>query len=452
MFRQEFEFLTSNTRIAYPFVDRVEAPTSADGRYFSDVIADVFLLYNPKDSQHIRLDYLSDPAGPVVHVRFVYEDGTTAFEDMDGVPRTFGSWTIIEFFSGTGEARLLLQTSEIAGYAWPAAPVDAWLVPHALQERLANVSHVVAVIDETLKFEFDGVVELEGGFNTNVGLATGADAHTTTRGRQRVRIDVAPGLGLGRVPTCEKDVRLLTVNGIGPDDNGNIRLDAVDCYRWELPRVQETAPGVWQLEPSKLMFFQQCEPCCQCIDYITVYDDLLRSAYNRGKLASIGIYSARDEYLMLIERMEAERACRQKRWVEVRATALHGWTLSVQAIINNDGPCDAEFVEMEVAIEAYTDDGEPVLGQIVGNTAILYNEEKQSQPITLTGDYPTVSFTDPMRIRWTKKVVLSFSVYFTEGGGRAAGLPVTVNAAALLGGEYLPEAQAYTAIPAPFNK
>lgn len=107
---------------------------------------------------------------------------------------------------------------------------------------------------------------------------------------------------------------------------------------------------------------------------------------------------------------------------------------------------------MEVSVEAYTDDGDPVEGQIVGNTAILYNEEQQSQPITLTGEYPTVSFTDPMRIRWTKKVVLSFSVYFTEGGGREAGLPVSVNAAALLGGEYLPEAQAYTVIPAPFNK
>ncbi|HDL85041.1 MAG TPA: hypothetical protein ENH11_01710, partial [Candidatus Acetothermia bacterium] len=378
---------------------------STDGRYFSDLVADAFIVYVPgATNQDIKLGYISNPSSNPVHGRFLFRDDTVALEAVDGVSSTFGAWTIVEWTTTTGGARLLLHTAEISKYTWPISPVEAFLVPHITQEVMPAVTKLIAVLDEVLEFEFDGVIELEAGFNVELTLPDPTGA--SLRGRNRIQIDVVPGAGLGKAPACEKDIRLLTLNGLPPDDNGDIRLDTEDCYRWEYPRLGETAPGVWELIPSTLLFFNQCEPCCQCGDYILVYDDLLRDVYTRAKTASVALYDARDSYVLLRTDMITEKACRERRWLEVRAFGHHGWTVSVQVIVNNDGPCDAENVVLEIDFTTVP------TGELVQDTAILHNDDNQHQPIPIEGAWPTYAIDAGIDIRWTRKMVLSFEVYF----------------------------------------
>ena len=107
MFKQEFEFLTSNTLISYPFVDRVDAPASVGGEYFSDLVTDAYLVYTPGSvNSNVKLTKLSEPIGSSVECEFQFEDNSVVFADTDGEARTFGSWTIIEWTNSTGSARI----------------------------------------------------------------------------------------------------------------------------------------------------------------------------------------------------------------------------------------------------------------------------------------------------------------------------------------------------------
>jgi len=445
MLRQEFEYLTSNSSVAYPFVDEVTDPESLDGSPFSNLIVDAYLL-DSDGTKDVKLTSVSDPSVSPVSVEFRYVDDSVAFTASDGESSAFGEYLIVEWHSDTASARLLFVASEVGLYAWPAAPTDAVLVASTVQPNVPAVNSVTAVLSDTLQFTLDGVIELESGFNVDIGKPSFNDTVTTNRGRNRLSIAVEPGAGLGKVPLCDQAQELRTINGIGPDDNGNFRLDADDCYRWELPRLAEESPGVWTIDSNKLTFYNQCEPCCQCSDYVDVYDNVMRDGYNKGKDASDALYGAVDNYKTLISVMEDEKACREKRWLEVRTSAMSGWLISVTVVLNNDGPCLLSDPLIEISMQTGAS------GVVVEGTSKIYNEEQDTQVVSLSGGFPAVFFDSPIDIKWTKKLVVEFSVYFPEGSGRVAGMPITVAAAGIVDGEFLDEVDITSYIPPPFNK
>jgi hypothetical protein len=448
MFKQEFEFLTSNTKISYPFVDRVATPSSVNGEYFSDLVSDAYLVYTPGAvSKNVKLTAMSEPTGSAVECEFRFEDNTLAFEDTEGVASTFGSWTMVEWTNTTGSARILLLTSKIADYTWPVAPEYAFLVTHILQEVMPTVSKVVA-IDGVTSYNLGGDIELEAGYNIDISEV---EAPESARGRTRLQIAAIPGAGAGASPECTQIDSILTINGVGGDANGNLTLHTEDCYRLEYPIDTEVSPGVWRETPNQLTIYNQCEPCCQCEDYVYLYDILLRTSYDEAKLTSDYLYAVLDQYKDLRDRIIAEKAAREKLLVEVRPVAKQGWTTSAQVVVYNNTPDNITDVELEVHFSA------GATGILVPGTAVLHNDQQQRQDAPISGTFPTYLVDTALDINFTKLLVLTFEIYFPETisgveNPRAAGMSITVTANGQAGSSTLLEASGTTYMLAPFNK
>ena len=449
MLRQEMEFLTSNTSVDYPFTDRVADPTNADGDYFSELVVDAYLAYVPGEvSKDVKLTDLSEPTGSVVECTFKYSDNTTAFTSTSGIARVFGSWTIVEWVETTGVARILVETAKISTFSWPVAPVDAYLVSHILQEVMPSVEAITAVPDLLSSYSLTGIVELEAGYNVEMT----AEDVDSVRGTKRINISAVPGAGAGKVPGCDvSDIGIFTINGQSPDLNGNINLIGDDCYKLEYPLDLTDVGGEWPVIPNSLEFSNQCEPCCQCEDYVYLYDTLLRGSHTIGSDLSTTVYAVIDEYKDLREQILLEKSRRESLSLELRTTSRHGWTTTVQVIVYNNTDSNVSNIDLGVSFSS------AATGQVIEGSAVLYNDQQQNQLVSLGGSYPSLSLSTGLSIRFTKLLVLSFEVYYpAEIGGvanpRSAGSAIGVSATGVIGSTPVSGVTATTHMLAPFNK
>lgn len=349
-FKTELEWLTSNTRVAYPFVEEV-GPLQAGEDNFSDLTVDAYVMYKGQVEQSVKLAYLDDPtASP--RVLFKFEDDTVAFDSLGGsvASSVFGPWRILEWVNETyGIARLLLKDAEIGNYSWPAQPADAFLVAFATQTKPLSLRTLTKD-----PFTFDGTIEILAGFNTALVPTVNPEFEDSApqRGRNFVRIDLSAGLGEGVYLDCEQyEPPIFTINGISPDENGNLALDPRDCYRLEVPIDEMAQGGVpgppWHIKSHTLQIDNDCAPCCDCEDYIYVYDELERSVYNRAKILSDRIYTVRDAFAQLVAQAAQEKSCRETVTVDLKVIPRHGWTATIQVTIRNNQPCPVDYIYLD---------------------------------------------------------------------------------------------------------
>ena len=139
-----------------------------------------------------------------------------------------------------------------------------------------------------------GIVSLRGGFNVN--LETNPDSQLAPIGigvedvEHRLVINVDARGGEGRFPSCQAGIneRLITsINGVKPDEFGNLKLSSDSCFRWErditfgedvLP--PDANPRLGAIVEGTLKLINGCKCCSPCEDYATLYK-LLRVVYLR---------------------------------------------------------------------------------------------------------------------------------------------------------------------------
>jgi hypothetical protein len=111
-----------------------------------------------------------------------------------------------------------------------------------------------------------------GGYNVALSLVNLAPADPRSIGELAVQLDTGPGLGLGFPPAEPVDLVLRTINGVGPDDHGNLILGARDCLRVFTP-VLDNVPlaHTQQLDTD-------CSVCCSCSDYQAISDQIAASS------------------------------------------------------------------------------------------------------------------------------------------------------------------------------
>jgi hypothetical protein len=396
LFKQDFEWLTSNTQVAYPFVEHVDT--------LSDLVVDAFVMYDPAKGHEVRLSLLTDPTIPA-DVEFRYRDGTVAFSatTAECQLRLMGPWTVLEWVNGSLMARLLLKTDLLDGYSWPATPAEAWLVGHATQPVQNRLQALISDLSR-----FTGFVELIQGYNIAL-TAEVTDNPDSARAVTQVTIDAQAGNGLGRYPSCDFDnPPILTINGVAADQQGNFKLVPFDCYRGEAPIENPLTGPPWRLTANTFKLHNHCSPCCDCADYVYVYDVLMRQVYDLAKIVSDRFYKVRDNYAKLYTKMKAQKTAREVPKVEIRLTGRHLWCLAVQIIVSNNKPCLANKITMEVTFT-----GEEA--RMLPDTLAFDTDALKHEPAEATGDFPTYTIECTEGVEGTRNLNTSFEMYYPLG-------------------------------------
>ncbi len=449
----QIEWLTSNTKIAYPFVERVEYA----GACVSDAVVDAFFSHRLQHDS-VRLAELTDPTAGTVDLTLYFSDGTLAFDSSAGVnyrkKRTFGQWLLLEWSNDDGVARLLLDAADLSQYTWPWALTDAYFVDFAVQYQPAQLKSVTRGA-----FKFDGTIELLSGFNVKLSKVT--NPHFTdnspARGKTFIRMDVEPGAGEGKFVECGDTVPpILTINGVGPDADGNFLLEPDECYAVEQPidrAAQGSNPGPpWYLTPHTVQLYNRCGPCCDCDDYVYVYDTLERRVYDRAKRVADRIYDVRDRYNTLVGRVQQEKTCREQPDVDIQLISRHGWTATVQIIARNNQACPVDYIYFDVMLggvkratyvegtgyyNSKSTRNERFDPQVDDPCSSISIEERTSSsrsgyhiwywnyyydPCT---EYPHFHILYTDRLLGTDKLVVTFQVYYPTYAERGAGKQIT---------------------------
>ena len=74
-------------------------------------------------------------------------------------------------------------------------------------------------------------------------------------------LEAGEGLGAGQVPSNGLPLEIRTINGVSPDDNGNINLVPQDCLHSAVPLLSGLPV------PNTLQLTSTCQPCCGCENY-----------------------------------------------------------------------------------------------------------------------------------------------------------------------------------------
>jgi hypothetical protein len=341
------------------------------------LIADAYLAYEDAATLPLRLSSItglhkafdsasassgdsqssvSGAAGNPVDVVIVDADDTVIFDSAvaDYVAADFGDrLRIHEWRSDIAVCRVVQhtafhQTEDAVVVPATLEPVNGELdsrVSMRMPERVTSLRVGVSVIDES--------ITLQAGYNMTLDLE---DAATTgLRSRQHVLVSAVAGTGLGRFNNCEaQELYIKRINQVAPGDNGDFLLAAHDCYWVRQPAAVVTGPRTVTPTEAALQFGNDCAPCCECEDFVSVYAGVRRV---RDRFAAIGATaeSTRDLYHDNRDRWLAAKDCVESNVVRVVTFPHQNFIEIGVAICNLTQEC-ATDIEMELLVTVNCDD------------------------------------------------------------------------------------------------
>ena len=324
---------------------------------------------------------ITDSAG-----RFVF-DSTGA--DITYTTRTWGDrLRVVTWQHPTGQyVSLVYHTAwnadddppyrEYSTYFFPSQAVLDERTVVQLPKRLRSLTVVLDNLRET-------GVEFAAGYNMELQTSdttdTAGDRHST-----RVVFDAAPGGGLGVFPDCDPGaLQITTINGVEPTTAGDFFLSASDCY-WIRQPMRITDGGAYSATPeilltpgsiltadmpdplaglskaadgwpldddpryAHLQFGNDCQPCCDCPDYVAVarYMNAVRDVYQE---IGTKIENTRDTYHTNRERWLAAAACVNRRPLRLRVLPQACPFLDVAAQFCNHGTECLRNVALQITL------------------------------------------------------------------------------------------------------
>ncbi len=190
-----------------------------------------------------------------------------------------------------------------------------------------------------------GVIELVAGYNRELAVEP---FRSGVRTGSRIVLGAEPGSGAGQFADCsEPDVLVRRVNGISPDQFGNLTLTAAGCHWLERPLTGFGATAV----PSEaaLRLHNDCAPCCDCADYENTYRGV-RNVFNQFKAIGAGAEVTRGTFRANIDRWNAQRACRAANPTRLALMVSAGGHVGVSAAFcNADDDCKYD-VDLELTV------------------------------------------------------------------------------------------------------
>ena len=340
----DFDFLSSNLHIAYPFresvtVTRPSGSVDIDGLvaairvYTYDQSEDVLFLdeadlrssdgFATLDAAKLTLRWAT------AYAQFTLEDGVNAAAKVS----TYGAWIVVRWRHLTEDFVFHMifpaavaeedgSSSSSSSSAGPTLTFRFWkelddieILSSIVKQGPGKVKRVFVKTGDTLQQVAGPDAELLVRPGFNMELSPGA-AEESDVGRKltRVAINAVPVAGTGKYLICPGNEYLLTLNGVGPDDVGNTKLAPEECYWLDVPIASGPTPLFPQqhniartavLTPNEVRLRNACGPCCSCEDYIKTYEHL-RSIWDRAKTAANRVDELRTDYCALVDRLTAK--------------------------------------------------------------------------------------------------------------------------------------------------
>ncbi len=401
----------------YPFVD----PDESTRR----LLVDFYLAYEDELCQFtlpFHIDWLygfgyasdgySDDSDPVpvrgqeivvrdAANRLVF-DSTDAPDDTNHFFET--DWgdlrRILEWRTSSAVCRLVYNIALLPGEEPLDLPINyspesAVLDARTLEKMCPRVTALV-IKDGDDYTELSGTaIILKNGYNT---LLVPATADLTSGGRRTVGLELSadPGTGEGRFEAdCDDSQDLHLLGGVEPTEGGDLLLQTSDCYRWEIPH--EIIDGEAVLTPHTLQIKNDCQPCCSCEGYVTLWEAIRTAREVFADLAA-RIEATRDLYRENLQRWGSAGRTRQENPLRLSVQALDACLMGVVgSYCNNTGRYLAEvelrftFTSPTVgAIRCNSTFRSGSLDAIEGRSAGRFNINSP-QPYTMEGDWPEYS-------------------------------------------------------------
>ena len=313
--------------IVRPSVDITELLADAYLSYTDDINA-FALPFHIKYLHGFGTDIVGVPITPVhTHdVEIVDANNVTVFDSLIATDFKSEVWDnrllILEW---TDANRQILRTvhhtewspeDEARTYDIYIEPTAGVLDARAIYQIPKRVTSIrVGFI--TLKPNADGDlgnIILQNGFNT---VLTASDSVVTDGSRRTtdITINADPNSGKGRFgPGCSEVITtgIRRINTIGGDNRGNFLLDATGCYRVERPviSVLQEDPRQVRIRDHTLQIFNDCGPCCDCDDFIAVWEAIRRLRDRYADLIA-RVQAARDTYHANRDRWNESKDCRE---------------------------------------------------------------------------------------------------------------------------------------------
>lgn len=212
------------------------------------------------------------------------------------------------------------DTRTYATYIEPTAAVLDARTLFQLPKRVTSIR--VGLTTLSPDDDGDGAdLDFVNGFNTTFEVDD-EETETIDGGRRatELTLNVAAGTGNGRFgPGCDDTFPpiMRRINNISPSTRGNFLLDASGCYRVEQPvqsvlaaEVPNVSPRELQIRDHALLLSNDCGPCCECQDFINVWE-AIRNQRDVYAALIARAQSARDLYHSNRERWLNDASCRE---------------------------------------------------------------------------------------------------------------------------------------------
>ena len=310
----DFDFLSSNLQIAYPFRDSVDVARPDGNENINGLVAALRMYTSDQREDQLLLDAVDirssdgfttvDTAKLTLrwaneYAQFTLESGVNAVAKST----VYGSWVAVRWRHTTDDLVFHLifpydaadeqsssSSSSSSSSDGPDVSFRFWkylddilVLSSLVKQGPAKVKRVYTKQGSTLT-QLTGPGEelsVQPGFNMEIEQGTPTLAETG-RKLTRVAINAVPGAGLGRYLICDGAAYLRTLNGVVADDNGALSLGPEECYWLDIPLASGPTPVTPQhniqrvatLTPYQVRLRNACGACCSCEDYVKIYDHL----------------------------------------------------------------------------------------------------------------------------------------------------------------------------------
>lgn len=445
-----FEWLTSNTFIDYPFMER-----QADGLH--ELFVDAYLIHtkNRDKDALVRLSSFS-PAG-IAELRFDDDTLLASLTAADGFySRIFGSYTVYEWKKyttiGVGFTdediifRLTAYTEKLHRFSFPHPSTTAYLLPSLVNPRMNRVRRVATALPGLPCCVGGGLTDkpvvLESGNNIKLTLfeteAAGGFTLNETQGvraPKRIIIDVISGAGTGAFQTCGSlEDAIRRISGVGVDENGDFVLEGEDCTWVEnrltpgptLPPSHPNTDYKTTIVDNLLQIHGNCKECCSCDDYRSVYQ-ALKNLWDQATQVAAAIAAQLARYNAMSDLWRAVRTAKHNGiHVKLRPIANADFSVAIMWLVyNNTGDDLPKPVEVRVDLQT-------VGSTYVENSCHIDMESlrlKQINPI-ITGTVYTLTLPPLRRAQYATAI---FTVRFGDNVSNRANKVLHLKATAVSG-------------------
>lgn len=358
------EYLTSNSDIAFPFSD--DAPGLDSGVFPRDAVIDASMTMSGGAR---KLYLLGSGAAPGDSSTWCFRVG-----DAEGVlahaelpAGELGDRRVVRFENL--DAGIVLRGALVLG---PGASSAALSGEYGLTLPFtASVTEFRAPRVERINFKdsssggdmlLSGPVRLLAG--TNMRVAVEKDYIDN----DCLALSALAGAGAGAHDPCTDSSAdyIATINKVGPGHNGLFRLDGGVCHT-----VAADFAG------HALALFNECDPCCQCSDYVDMADELSRrSAVMRDVEAR---FQAAVEYYAKLSRALRAATCSECCMAQVGGLCVKDASEVTATASRNSNPAGSVkvFDEKQVRISVVIDNS-------LDSAPKPDNPEKCVRTVTLT--------------------------------------------------------------------